>query len=121
MPPNAGSGNYADISAVNMVTYSIKDYNDNYRGPAPSGTFASNALGIYDMAGNVSEWTNDYYSIELHKKILVDPLGPGQSDYYVVRGSNYTHGRFSELRWTFRDYGSDPRPDIGFRIARFVE
>ena len=121
MPPTVGSGNYADVSAANMVPYSIKGYNDNFRGPAPSGTYASNELGIFDLAGNVSEWINDYYSVELHRKTLVDPLGPIQGDYYVIRGSNYTHGRFSELRWTFRDYGSDPRPDVGFRIARFVE
>ena len=121
MPPTPGSGNYADVSAANMVPYSIKGYNDNFRGPAPSGTYASNELGIFDLAGNVSEWINDYYSVELHRKTLVDPLGPTQGDYYVIRGSNYTHGRFSELRWTFRDYGSDPRPDVGFRIARFVE
>ena len=121
MPPSAGSGNYADVSAANMVPYSIKAYNDNFRGPAPSGTYAPNELGIFDLAGNVSEWINDYYSVELHRKTLVDPLGPTQGDYYVIRGSNYTHGRFSELRWTFRDYGLDPRPDVGFRIARFVE
>ena len=121
MPPTSGSGNDADISAANMVPYTIKSYNDNFRGPAPPGTYASNELGIFDLAGNVSEWINDYYSVELHRKTLVDPLGPNQGDYYVIRGSNYTHGRFSELRWTFRDYGSDPRPDVGFRIARFVE
>lgn len=121
MPPTAGSGNYADVSAASMVPYSIKGYNDNFRGPAPSGTYAPNELGIFDLAGNVSEWINDYYSVELQRKTLIDPLGPTQGDYYVIRGSNYTHGRFSELRWTFRDYGSDPRPDVGFRIARFVE
>jgi len=121
MPPTPGAGNYADVSAANMVPYSIKGYNDNFRGPAPSGTYTSNELGIFDLAGNVSEWINDYYSVELHRVTLIDPLGPTQGDYYVIRGSNYTHGRFSELRWTFRDYGSDPRPDVGFRIARFVE
>lgn len=104
-----------------MVPYSIKGYNDNYRGPAPSGTYTSNSLGIFDLAGNVSEWINDLYSVELHRKPLIDPLGPDNGDYYVIRGSNYTHGRFSELRWTFRDYGLDPRPDVGFRIARYAE
>ena len=121
MPPPAGSGNFADESAENMVPYSIKGYNDNYRGPAPSGTYTSNSLGIFDLAGNVSEWINDLYSVELHRKPLTDPLGPDNGDYYVIRGSNYTHGRFSELRWTFRDYGLDPRPDVGFRIARYAE
>ncbi len=121
MPPPTGAGNYADVSAANMVPYSIKGYNDRFRGPAPSGTYAANELGIFDLTGNVSEWINDYYSVEPHRKTLVDPQGPAQGDYYVIRGSNYTHGRFSELRWTFRDYGSEPRPDVGFRIARFAE
>ncbi len=121
MPPPPGAGNFADQSAGNMVPYSIRGYNDNFRGPAPSGTYGANRLGIFDLAGNVSEWVTDVYSIELHRKPLTDPLGPGHGDYYVIRGSNYTHGRFSELRWTFRDYGLDPRPDVGFRIARYAE
>ncbi len=121
MPPPPGSGNFADESADNMVPYSIKGYNDNYRGPAPSGTYTANGYGIFDLAGNVSEWISDLYSVELHRKPLVDPTGPEHGEYYVIRGSNYTHGRFSELRWTFRDYGVDPRPDVGFRIARFAE
>ncbi len=121
MPPPDGAGNFADDSAAAMVPYSIRGYNDSYRGPAPSGTFAANALGIYDLAGNVSEWVNDLYSVAIERELLVDPTGPDSGDYHVVRGSNYTHGRFSELRWTFRDYGNDARPDVGFRIARYAE
>ena len=121
MPPPSGSGNYADESAAGMVPYHIVGYTDSFRGPAPVGTFTINELGIYDLAGNVSEWITDYYSVELERDQLTDPVGPDSGDYYVIRGSNYTNGRFSELRWTFRDYGSDGRRDVGFRIARYVE
>ena len=121
MPPLPGSGNFADESAANMAPQHIANYNDNYRGPAPSGTFAANALGIFDLAGNVSEWIHDYYSVAIHRELLTDPVGPARGDYHVIRGSNYTQGRFSELRWTYRDYGSDSRPDLGFRIARYAE
>ena len=121
MPPPAGFGNFADESAINMVPYRIIGFNDNFRGPAPPGTYLPNSLGIFDLAGNVSEWIHDYYAVEIVRKILVDPTGPDTGDYHVIRGSNYTHGRFSELRWTFRDYGSDGRPDVGFRIARYLE
>ena len=121
MPPPKGSGNYADESAEGMVPYHIVGYMDSFRGPAPVGTFKVNELGIYDLAGNVSEWISDYYSVELERDQLTDPLGPDTGDYYVIRGSNYTNGRFSELRWTFRDYGSEARRDVGFRIARSVE
>lgn len=121
MPPPAGAGNYADEAAANMVPYHVVGYNDTFRGPAPVGSFTANNFGIYDLNGNVSEWVNDFYTASVERGLLTDPIGPKSGDYYVVRGANYTSGRFSELRWTFRDYGKNPRPDVGFRIARYVE
>lgn len=121
MPPEEVHANYADESARAMVPYHIESYNDTFRGPAPVGSFEPNDFGIYDLAGNVSEWIHDYYSIEMVRETLVDPTGPDTGEFHVVRGSNYTHGRFSELRWTFRDYGAEPKPEIGFRVARYVE
>ena len=103
-----------------MVPYIIKGYNDSFRGPAPSGTFPANNLGLYDLAGNVSEWVNDRYSVELSKDLELDRRGPESGEYFVIRGSNFSQGRFSELRWTYRDYGADARQDVGFRIARDV-
>lgn len=121
MPPTSPIANFADESARSMVPYHIDGYNDSFRGPAPVGSFPPNEFGIYDLAGNASEWVHDYYSIALVSETLVDPMGPDEGQYHVIRGSNYTHGRFSELRWTFRDYGDSPRPDVGFRVARYVE
>ena len=121
MPPVEVHANYADEAAANMVPYHITGYSDNFRGPAPVATFKENELGIFDLAGNVSEWVHDFYSLRKPTETLTDPLGPDEGDYHVIRGSNYTHGRFSELRWTFRDYGEEARTDVGFRIARYVE
>ena len=121
MPPPNKFGNFADISARNAFGNIINDYDDTYRGPAPSGSFPANDLGIFDLAGNVSEWVHDIYSSEMVMNLLVDPIGPKKGGYRVIRGSSYTNGNFSPLRLTFRDYGRDPRADVGFRIARYLE
>jgi len=121
MPPVEVLANYADESAANLVPNILIGYTDHFRGTAPVGSFAANPLGLYDLAGNVSEWIHDYYSQEAATSLLIDPTGPNEGEKHVIRGSNYTHGRLSELRWTFRDLGQAPRPDVGFRVARYVE
>lgn len=123
MPPTEKSGNYADISARNLVNYHLKSYNDGYPGTSTGGTFRPNLLGLYDLAGNVSEWIHDIYQPDpsLGGETSIDPTGPDKGEYHVIRGASFMHGRFSELRWTFRDYGLKERPDVGFRIVRYLE
>ena len=121
MPPPANSANYADETAAGMVPYHIVGYTDTFRGPAPAASFDANPLGLHDLAGNVAEWIHDYYSADRVREPLTNPRGPEAGEFHVIRGSSFMHGRFSELRWTYRDYGAEPRPDVGFRIARYVE
>jgi len=123
LPPANNSGNFADRNAAPLVGLVQVSYDDGFAATAPVASFPPNAKEIYDLAGNVSEWINDFYDITtgLSIKADVDPLGPNEGDYHVVRGSSWAHGNITELRLSFRDYGEDKRNDLGFRIARFIE
>ena len=120
LPPPERHGNYADKSAEHIVARVVLGFNDNHNVSAPIGTFPANAKGIYDLGGNVAEWVNDYYDIPAAGE-SVDPLGPSEGDYHVIRGASWQKGTVTDLRLSFRDYGAEGRQDLGFRIARFAE
>ncbi len=119
LPPPDRHGNYADRSAGHLVGRIIFGYNDNHAVAAPVGTFKANAKGLFDLGGNVAEWTHDYYQHPAEEG--VGPLGPPTGEYHVIRGSSWMHGTTTDLRLSFRDYGIKGRPDLGFRMARFAE
>lgn len=118
-PPD-GAGNFADRAAVGLVPTARTTYRDGFPVSAPTGSFDANPIGLHDVGGNVSEWTNDDYALfpEGRTTARRDPRGPGQGHGHVVRGSSWRHGEPAELRLAWRDYGVGPRDDLGFRLAR---
>ena len=121
LPPPENAGNFADITAQNYLGEIMFNYNDNYFATAPVASFAPNHYAIYDMAGNVSEWVHDYYGAVGTFGVEVDPLGPELGQFHTIRGSSWAHGAVTEMRLSFRDFGEEPRDDVGFRIARYLE
>ena len=120
MPPPDRHGNYADMAAQHSIGRIIFGYNDNFIVASPVGTFSPNSKGLFDIGGNVAEWVHNFYSIPSAEAVL-DPLGPNDGDYHVIRGSSWMSGTITELRLSFRDYGNDGRTNVGFRVARFAE
>lgn len=57
---------------------------DGYKAEtAPVGCFAPNGYGLVDMAGNVWEWTKDWYAPNLDPTQIVDPVGPTEREAYL--------------------------------------
>jgi len=120
LPPPQGSGNFADRSVSGELADTIKNYDDGYAGTAPVGRFKATPAGFLDLAGNAAEWVHDYYDIRATTVPEKDPTGPAAGKQRVIRGSSWMHASVSALRWTYRDYGTEPRADVGFRCARYA-
>ena len=121
-PPSAESGNFADESTAAFLGQYLRGVNDRYSGTSNVGSFMPTALGLYDMAGNVSEWVHDVYGAVsgLSSVRETDPLGPDEGRYRTIKGSSWAHGTMSELRPSYRDFGEEARNDLGFRVARYL-
>lgn len=118
----ARSANVADESAKGQVRFFVPHYNDGFSGVAPVGSFNSEPSGIHDLAGNVSEWVHDVYSIGVvtQQTTVSNPLGLQSGQTHVVKGANWRSGTVTTLRPAFREGLSGGRDDVGFRVARYL-
>jgi formylglycine-generating enzyme required for sulfatase activity len=109
---------YAGSNLAREVSWYDEDSN---RTVQPVATKAPNALGLYDMSGNVWEWCWDIFA-KYTAKAQMDPVGPEpskSSSFRIIRGGSVNYND-SSSRVGFR-MARDPetrQADIGFRVVR---
>ena len=64
-------------------------YYGQSNGPEEVAKFVANDFDLYDMAGNVAEWVNDWYAT-FPTKDQVNYVGPSQGSLRVVRGGGWS-------------------------------
>lgn len=119
-------------------------YFENSEGPQKVGKKKPNPFGLYDMHGNVAEWTLDHYVEDIYSTRPLDQptqrpvLLPDEKEYsYVARGGSWDFDAFdcrsatrhpSDPEWSVQD---PQRPQsiwwhtdatfVGFRVVRPYE
>ncbi len=105
---------------------------DGYKAsPSPVGCFAANGFGLYDMAGNVWQWTRDWYRPGLDDAGGAEPGGPPMTAAYdpndpgrpkhVIKGGSFLCS--DNFCWRYRPAAREAGPPdagashIGFRTV----
>lgn len=107
---------------------------DGYTGTSPVKSYPANGYHLYDMVGNVWEWTSDWYDSKAYQntpdQTLYNPKGPSKSfdhlDPYtfkrVIKGGSFLcHKDYCESYRSSARRGQTPDTStshIGFRLVK---
>ena len=107
---------YAGSDTSSEVAWTEENSSDTQ----PVGGLAPNACGLYDMSGNVWEWTQDWYD-DYPEGSVTDPVGAESGSYRVFRGGDWSYGAYYAT--VSRRVGAYPyraHDYLGFRLARSI-
>lgn len=108
-------GNQVDSTQVN--------YGRKFKSILKVGSFPPNGFGLYDITGNVWEWTSDFYSDDYYSVSSTEnPRGPLSGRFKVIRGGSWHSGGMC-VQTYYRNGLSPSWVDfaVGFRCVKDIK
>ena len=86
----------------------------------PVGKKEPNDFGLFDMLGNVWEWTADWYGADTYaKSAKEDPTGPEKGTLKILRGGSFnTQGMIYRVTYRITAPPGTRSEEYGFRVVR---
>jgi formylglycine-generating enzyme required for sulfatase activity len=104
----------------NMANFLLDPALKTAHGTTPCRSYPANPYGLFDMAGNVWEWINDWYDAGYYRAAPGrNPLGPAPGHLRLLRGGSWL---VADVRMLSCSHRHKVPPDtysyaIGFRVA----
>jgi formylglycine-generating enzyme len=104
----------------NMANFLVDPSMKSTHGTTPCRTYPPNGFGLFDVAGNVWEWVQDWYHPRYYgESSMRNPSGPETGYLRLVRGGGWL---VADVRMLSCSYRHKVPPDtysyaVGFRVA----
>jgi formylglycine-generating enzyme required for sulfatase activity len=115
---------FGETISTDQANYNGEIYRNGKKGvnrkrTTPLDSFPPNALGLYDMHGNLSQWCQDRHG-EYPQDDVIDPQGPEVGEARMLRGGSWFHNpQFCRSAFRYWDGPRNGSANWGLRVCLF--